>query len=92
MPLPLSHIKLHYSRTFLNAFNQLPQAIQQKVKRQLQRLVDQTDTTSLHLKRMLSNHNVWEGRVDYHYRFTFERDAQSIYLRQVGIHDILRHP
>ncbi len=81
-----------YSNRFVTAYNTLPPHIQRKVDKQLQQLAAKSPSPGLRLKKMFGDTNVWEGRVDYHYRFTFERLENGIRLRAVGMHDILSRP
>jgi hypothetical protein len=60
--------------------------------------VDNPDHLSLQVKQMKGKYkDIWEGRVDQFYRFTFEyyRDAETNEMvcsfRNVGRHDILDH-
>ena len=39
---------------------------------------------------MVNRENVWEARVDFHYRFTFSVHSDRVILRSVGTHAIYR--
>lgn len=83
--------KLRFSQSFLDTYDKLPQAIRQKTDRQLQRLIENPAHPSLRVRKMAGG-GLWEGRVDYYYRFTFER-TQGIYrLTALGRHDIYDRP
>jgi Txe/YoeB family toxin of Txe-Axe toxin-antitoxin module len=42
---------------------------------------------------MKGREGIWEARVDYHHRLTFEIDEDTIFLRVVGNHDVvLKNP
>ena len=58
--------------------------------RQLRYLVQDLRHPGLRAKKVSGLDDVWEGRVDIHYRFTFQINEGMIYLRSVGLHDILR--
>jgi mRNA-degrading endonuclease RelE of RelBE toxin-antitoxin system len=48
---------------------------------------------SLHTKRIQGTDGIWEARVDYSYRLSFEIVDETIYLRVVGNHDdVLKKP
>jgi len=90
-----------YRRTerFRKAFRALPHEIQEKVVKAF--VLFQTDQRhpSLMLKKMQGYPNIWEGRIDQQYRFTFEyrRDeatGESICVfRNVDNHDeCLKNP
>ena len=83
---------LAYER-FRKAYRELPPSIQRKVDKQLKLLVSNPRHPSLQVKRIRGTESVWEGRVDLHYRMTFEIQEEVIYLRVVGNHDeVLRRP
>ena len=84
--------KLHYSQTFLASYNRLPTKVRQKVDRQLITLYQNMSHPSLRVKKIIAVPNVWEGRVDRFYRFTFERTNGVIYLRALGRHEIYVKP
>ncbi len=58
---------------------------------------ENTQYPSLGIKKMKGHKNIWEGRVDDFYRFTFEyqvdpdTDEQICVFRNIGRHDILDH-
>jgi len=83
---------LAYNR-FRESYQQLPRVIQRKVDRQLRRLAENLRHPSLQVKRIKGTPDLWEARVDLHYRLTFEMIGETIYLRVVGNHDeVLRSP
>lgn len=54
--------------------------------KQLLLLIKDFQHPSLHLKKM-SGENRYEARIDYHYRFTFIVEEQTIIILSVGPHD-----
>jgi hypothetical protein len=49
--------------------------------------------SSLRAKKIKGREGIWEARVDYHHRFTFEIIKDTIFLRVVGNHDVvLKNP
>jgi len=84
--------KLRILGTFKKNYINLPTDIQDKVDKQLGFLLNNPDHPSLKLHPMQGTKNIWEGYVDYHYRFTFEVDGDYYVLRKVGTHDILKNP
>ncbi len=58
---------------------------------------ENTQHPSLGVKKMKGHKNIWEGRVDDFYRFTFEfqvdpdSNEQICVFRNIGRHDILDH-
>lgn len=71
----------------------MPQNIQLKVDRQLKMLLEDMRHPSLHTKKIKGKANIWEARVDFHYRLTFEIVEDTLFLRVVGNHDeVLKNP
>ncbi|HRN70295.1 MAG TPA: type II toxin-antitoxin system RelE/ParE family toxin [Candidatus Woesebacteria bacterium] len=64
----------------------LPKNIVRKLHKQIYFLLDDIQHPSLHSKK-LQGTEIWEARVDYHYRFTFIVKANSIVILTVGMHD-----
>jgi len=80
------HQRIEYAATFIEAYQRLPQATQKKTNRQLQLLVQDITYPSLHIHKMTDMGCIWEGRIDYSTRFTFERRGVVIYLGNHGIY------
>jgi len=64
----------------------LPKSIQKKAKRQFTILVSNYRHPSLRTRKMQGS-EVFEARVDIHYRFTFQIEGDEIYVLTVGSHD-----
>lgn len=87
------------SKRFTKSFRVLPPNIQKKAKKALALFAEQPTYPyhpSLGIKKIKGrgrDNEVWEGRVDLYYRFTFEildDDGEAIvYLRNIGGHDII---
>ena len=86
-------MKIRRTRTFDKAFLKLPAQIQLKTEKAVKLLFLDFYHPSLHTKKMMGQKDLWEARVDYHYRFTFTFDHDTIILRVVGNHeDALKNP
>lgn len=86
-------MKVHYYKGFDKSFLQLPQHIQKKTKRQVKQLSENPMHPSLRTRKIQGTPDLWEARVDIHYRMSFEMDKDTIYLRLVGNHDeVLKNP
>lgn len=81
---------LRRSDDFHRQYKHLPAHIQKKVDRQLIRIIQDIRHPGARAKKMSGRDDVWEVRVDYHYRLTFQILDDILFLRQVGPHDILR--
>ena len=86
-------MKIRAYRRFQKAYTALPGHIQSKVDRQLKTLSEDLRHPSLHTKKIKGTTAIWEARIDFHYRMTFEIIEDVTFLRVVGNHDdVLRKP
>jgi len=86
-------MKIKAYRRFKKAYYTLPQNIQLKVDRQLKMLLEDMRHPSLHTKKIKGKPDIWEARIDFHYRLTFEIVEDTLFLRVVGNHDeVLKNP
>jgi mRNA-degrading endonuclease RelE of RelBE toxin-antitoxin system len=90
---------MQFRRTerFKKAFRALPASIQQKAIKALRLLAENPRHPSLQVKKIQGMENIWEGRVDQKYRFTFqfenENDQIVVVLRNIDNHDdCLKNP
>lgn len=72
---------------FEESFQKLPIHIREKFYEKLSFLLSDFRHPSLHTKKIGGCKNIWEGRVDYQYRFTFCIERNTIILRVIGNHD-----
>ncbi len=82
---------------FKKAFRALPAPIQEKAIKALRLLAENPRHPSLQVKKIQGAENIWEGRVDQKYRFTFQFESESnetvILLRNIDNHDeCLKNP
>ena len=66
--------------------SKLPQRIQKKTHRQFSFLISGYRHPSLFARKM-GGQNVFEARIDIHYRFTFQIEEKNIYILTIGPHD-----
>ena len=85
-------MKLIFTKPFIKAYRDLPQQIQKAIDKQLELLLNNSQHPSLRIKKMEDPRNIWEGRVTYSYRFTFQIEGEAYILRKIGAHDILKNP
>jgi mRNA interferase RelE/StbE len=79
--------------SFKKAYQKLPEQIKTKIAKQLELMSLNFRHPSLHTKRIQGTDGIWEARVDYSYRMSFEILDDTIYLRVVGNHDdVLKKP
>ena len=86
-----------YRRTkrFKESFEALPIEIKEKAIKAFSLFKVNKDHPSLVIKKMKGKENVWEGRIDISYRFTFhfEHDRETgdttCVFRNIGPHGVL---
>ncbi len=84
--------KLRILSTFKKDYKKLPSEIKDKVDKQLEFLLSNPAHPSLNLHPIRGTKGIWEGYIDYQYRFTFEIEGDFFVLRKVGTHDIIKNP
>jgi mRNA-degrading endonuclease YafQ of YafQ-DinJ toxin-antitoxin module len=82
---------------FLNSFQRdfqaIPTHIQKKFQRQLKTVITLgIRYPGLSVRKMSGQTEIWEARIDEHYRFTFQMVDEVMILRRVGTHEIYRKP
>ncbi len=82
---------MKYARTerFKKAYAKLPPDIQDKVVKAFQLFKENPRHPSLGVKRVQGMPDVWEGRIDIHYRFTFHYEGDVCLFRNIGPHAII---
>jgi mRNA-degrading endonuclease RelE of RelBE toxin-antitoxin system len=84
---------LELSERFIKAYERLPKHVRAKVQKSLQLLNTDFRHPSLRAKRVQGTADIYEARVDYKYRLTYQRRGDWLVLRNVGTHDdILNKP
>lgn len=79
-------MRLNISPRAERQLSKLPKSIQKKAKRQFDSLITNYRHPSLHTRKMGGSSN-FEARIDIHYRFAFQIEADIIYILIVGPHD-----
>ena len=90
---------MKYQRTahFKKAVQELPKPVKEKLPKIFALFQENMQHPSLGVKKMKGHKNIWEGRLDDFYRFTFEyqvdpeTNEQICVFRNIGRHDILDH-
>ena len=78
-------MKLDFSDRAKRQYGKLPIRIQIKAEKQFLLLLKTYRHPSLRTKKMSTG--VFEGRIDYHYRFTFTVEGEIILLLTIAPHD-----
>jgi addiction module RelE/StbE family toxin len=85
-------MRISFTKNFVREYRKLPEEIQKNVDKQLEMLMENPRHPSLNLKKMQDPRGIWECRVTYSYRFTFQIEDDTYILRKVGTHDTLKNP
>ncbi len=78
---------LNFSKASEKGYKDLPASIQVKADKQFHLLRSNYRHPSLRSRKM-GGKNVFEARIDIHYRFSFQLGGKEIYVLTVGPHDI----
>jgi len=70
-------------------YNQLPDEVKAKVAKVFDLFRQNPRHPSLRVKKMRGLENIYEGRIDQDYRFTFHYEGDLVVFRKIGKHDIL---
>lgn len=77
---------LNFTKTAEKAYQNLPAKIQIKADKQFNLLLTNYRHPSLRTRKMRVT-GAFEARIDLHYRFTFQLEAEDIYILTIGSHD-----
>ncbi|MBU3979336.1 hypothetical protein KJ980_05855 [Patescibacteria group bacterium] len=80
-------MRISFTKKALKAYESLPLSIKKKADKQFIFLVSDIRHPSLRIKKMQGYVDIWECRIDYHYRFTIIIEEQEITVRTIGPHD-----
>ncbi len=83
-------LKIARTESFARDFKALPKEIQGRIAKAISRLAQNPSHPSLRVKKMQGLKDIWEASVTAAYRLTFHRVDDTIILRRVGTHDILK--
>jgi mRNA-degrading endonuclease RelE of RelBE toxin-antitoxin system len=80
-------MNLKLSEHALRQIKKFPPAIKRKTQKSFKLLLEDYHHPSLKSRKM-SAEDVFEARIDYHYRFRFVVDDDDILIISAGIHDV----
>lgn len=80
-------MKLTIAPEAKDQLNNLPIQIQKKANRQFTFLLENYRHPSLRTSKM-GGSNMYEARIDIHYRFSFQVEGENIYILIIGPHDV----
>ncbi len=79
-------MKLTITPEAQDQLDNLPVHIQKKANRQFTYLLSDYRHSFLRTRKM-GGFNIFEGRIDIHYRFSFQVEGEDIYILIIGPHD-----
>jgi mRNA-degrading endonuclease RelE of RelBE toxin-antitoxin system len=85
-------MQVQTTRLFDRDYAGLPAGIKGRTDKQLALLMTNPQHPSLRLKKVRGTDNIWEARISRGYRITLNIVGETIILRRIGIHDVLRRP
>jgi mRNA-degrading endonuclease RelE of RelBE toxin-antitoxin system len=86
-------MKLLFTKPFIKDYKGLPEQIQKQADKQISLLLPDFRHPSLWAKKMEgAKGDIWEASVTMNYRFTFQIEGDTVVMRRIGSHDILRTP
>lgn len=83
---------IRYSKPFSKQYRKLPESIKGKIKKLVRTLLENPHHPGVGVKKMVNSDEIFEARVDIHYRVTFKIEGDCIVMRRVGTHAIYRNP
>ena len=81
-----------FLKPFVKDYSKLPQAQQRKVDKQLRLLKQNVNHPGLKARKMVNQPDIYEARVDLHFRMTFKLEKNRVIMRRVGTHKIYKKP
>ncbi len=78
---------LEFSERFVKAYEGLPKHTRAKVDKALRLLDADFRHPGLRAKRVKGAGDIYEARVDYKHRMTYQRQGDVLLMRNVGQHD-----
>jgi mRNA-degrading endonuclease YafQ of YafQ-DinJ toxin-antitoxin module len=85
-------MKLERSEQFKRDFAALPEAIQRRAEKQLTLFTKNPRHPSLRVGKLTGHEGIFYGRITQHHRFTFAWKGDTVVLRRIGPHEILKTP
>jgi mRNA-degrading endonuclease RelE of RelBE toxin-antitoxin system len=76
------------TQRFKKSFRKLPATTRNKFAKQITYLLADSKHPSLGVRKLQGEDDLWEARVDYHYRFVFRYAPDAIILLNIGTHQI----
>ena len=86
-------MQFYISSKFKKQYKKLPLKIQKIADKQILQLTSNLrQSSSLNLKKVQGQSDIWEIRITKEYRATLQRKGTVCIMRKIGTHDILKKP
>ena len=85
-------MELYFTKSFERDYKKLSCSIQKRLDKQFLLFLKNFKYPSLRAKKVEGFFNIWEGRINKEYRFTFQIEKNRYIIRRVGTHSILKRP
>jgi mRNA-degrading endonuclease YafQ of YafQ-DinJ toxin-antitoxin module len=85
-------LQLKRTKRFVKDYAALPDELRGRTEKAISVLLKSPHHSSLRIKKMEGRQDIWELRVSYSYRLTFQISGDTYILRRVGTHDVLKKP
>jgi mRNA-degrading endonuclease YafQ of YafQ-DinJ toxin-antitoxin module len=83
-------LNIRWTPLFRRDFKKLTKDVQSRAEKAIRLLKENPRYPSLRSKKMESVENIWEASVTMSHRITYEISGQTLVLRRIGTHDILK--
>jgi len=83
-------MNIRWTPLFRRDFERLPLDVQSRAEKAIRLLKENPRHPSLRSKKMQKVENIWEASVTMSHRITYEVTGETLILRRIGPHDILR--
>jgi mRNA-degrading endonuclease YafQ of YafQ-DinJ toxin-antitoxin module len=83
-------MKIRWTPLFRRDFERLPDEVRFRAEKAIRLLKENPRYPSLRSKKMENVDNIWEASVTISHRITYEVSGDTLILRRIGTHDILK--
>jgi len=90
-PAAGKRLTIRWSPIFRRDYQCLPAEVQARADKAIRLLQTNPRHPSLQAKKMQGGRGIWEARVSISHRITFELAGDTLVLRRIGTHDVLRN-
>ena len=83
-------MKVFRTESFKRDFQRLPAEVQGRTEKTVRLLAETPRHPSLRANKMKGLEDTWEASVSLTYRITYQTSSDSLLLRRIGTHDVLK--